>query len=176
MKTLFLSIASAVSLIMCSCTQTVPEQRRKVEPFALTEVRLLEGSRFYEAQEVNKQVLLQYEPDRLLAWFRKEAGLAPRGDVYGGWESMEIAGHSLGHYLSACSLMYASTGDRRFLERTTYNEVAREILEAESGEYVEKEYPLPGELTTGKKTVRVKLHAQEGLPLTALDTVRVLRR
>jgi DUF1680 family protein len=120
MKRLFLSVAAAVFLITCSSRQMEPEKPQAVEPFELSEVRLLEGSRFYQAQELNKEFLLRYEPDRFLAWFRKEAGLAPKGEVYGGWESMEIAGHSLGHYLSACSQMYASTGDPRFLERTRY--------------------------------------------------------
>ena len=64
--------------------------------------------------------LLKLEPDRLLAWFRKEAGLAPRAAVYGGWESEKLAGHSLGHYLSACALMYRATNDARFRDRITY--------------------------------------------------------
>ncbi len=108
------------ALVPCSCRRGEPESRRNVEPFALSEVRLLEGSRFHQAQELNREFLLRYEPDRLLAWFRKEAGLEPKAEVYGGWESMGIAGHSLGHYLSACSQMYASTGDRRFQERVNY--------------------------------------------------------
>ena len=33
---------------------------------------------------------------------------------------MTIAGHSLGHYLSACALMFAATGDVRFRERVNY--------------------------------------------------------
>jgi DUF1680 family protein len=37
-----------------------------------------------------------------------------------GWENETLAGHSLGHYLSACSMMYQTTGDKRFLERVNY--------------------------------------------------------
>jgi len=33
---------------------------------------------------------------------------------------MGVAGHTLGHYLSACSMMFASTGDERFRERVNY--------------------------------------------------------
>src|SRR5262249_23762680 len=44
----------------------------------------------------------------------------PKGEVYGGWESASLAGHSLGHYLSACSLMYAQTGESAFRERVDY--------------------------------------------------------
>jgi DUF1680 family protein len=79
-----------------------------VQPFPLGDVNLLEGP-FKHAQDLNEKVLLRYEPDRFLAWFRKEAGLKPKAQVYGSWESQQIAGHSLGHYLSACSLMYQAT-------------------------------------------------------------------
>ena len=40
--------------------------------------------------------------------------------MYGGWESEKLAGHSLGHYLSACALMYRATNDARFRDRITY--------------------------------------------------------
>lgn len=87
--------------------------------FPLEDVRLLDGP-FRRAMEANSAYLLRLEPDRLLSWFRKEAGLPPKGEVYGGWESQGIAGHSLGHYLSALSMTYASTGDARFRERVVY--------------------------------------------------------
>jgi hypothetical protein len=91
----------------------------KAMPFELQHVRLLDGP-FKRAMELDAAYLLRLEPDRLLSWFRKEAGLAPKGEVYGGWESDTIAGHSLGHYLSACAMMSASTDDARFKERISY--------------------------------------------------------
>ena len=90
-----------------------------VLPFELKEVKLLDGP-FKHATELNIQSLLNYEPDRLLAKFRSEAGLKPKAEHYHGWEDNTIAGHSLGHYLSACALMYQSTGDKRFLDRVNY--------------------------------------------------------
>ena len=93
--------------------------KRKAHPFQLTEVRLLDGP-FKQAMQLDAEYLLRLEPDRLLSWFRKEAGLKPKGTVYGGWESMGIAGHSLGHYLSACAMMFASSGDARFRDRVNY--------------------------------------------------------
>jgi uncharacterized protein len=62
---------------------------------------------------------LSLDPDRLLHNFRVNAGLPSSAKPYGGWEDphCELRGHSVGHYLSACSLMYASTGDARFKER-----------------------------------------------------------
>ncbi|MEI9904746.1 MAG: beta-L-arabinofuranosidase domain-containing protein [Asticcacaulis sp.] len=59
-------------------------------------------------------------PTASLHNFRVSAGLPPRGAVYGGWEAMGIAGHSLGHYLSACGLMYAQVKDDRFRQRIAY--------------------------------------------------------
>jgi len=87
--------------------------------FNLEAVRLLPGP-FYDNQQRDAKYLLSLEPDRLLARFREYAGLKPKGEIYGGWEAQGISGHSLGHYLSACSLMYAATGDPRFKQRVDY--------------------------------------------------------
>src|SRR6188768_2136699 len=84
-------------------------------PFELTAVRLLPGP-FRTAQELDARYLLALEPDRMLHNFRVNAGLPPRAPVYGGWESQEpwidirCHGHTLGHYLSACAMMFAATG------------------------------------------------------------------
>lgn len=91
----------------------------KALPFPLEDVRLIEGP-FQHAMDLNAAYLLKLEPDRLLHNYRKFAGLEPKAEGYPGWETQGIAGHSLGHYLSACSLMYASTGDARFRERVNY--------------------------------------------------------
>ena len=88
-------------------------------PFSIKDVRLLAGP-FKEAMEADARYLLEIEPDRLLSDFRVHAGLKPKGEKYGGWESSGLAGHTLGHYLSACSMEYAATGDGRFRERVSY--------------------------------------------------------
>ncbi len=88
-------------------------------PFSIKDVRLLEGP-FKEAMEADAHYLLEIEPDRLLSEFRAHAGLTPKGEKYGGWESSGLAGHTLGHYLSACSMEYAATGDTSFLHRVNY--------------------------------------------------------
>src|SRR3954462_6658202 len=97
----------------------------KVRAFPLSDVRLTEGP-FLNAQRRDEQYLLQLQPDRLLHNFRINAGLEPKAAVYGGWESQEpwvdirCHGHTLGHYLSACSLMYASTGHSELKQRVDY--------------------------------------------------------
>jgi len=89
---------------------------RAAESFALSDVELLD-SRFKDAMERNVEVLLELEPDRFLHNTRKYAGLEPKGELYGGWEQRGIAGHSLGHYLTAISQQFAVTGDPRFKQR-----------------------------------------------------------
>lgn len=89
----------------------------KAVPFALTDVRLLDGP-FQHAMELDRQYLLSLEPARLLHTFRLNAGLPSTAEPFGGWEEPkgELRGHFVGHYLSACALMYASTGDARVKE------------------------------------------------------------
>ena len=91
----------------------------RAELFPLKDVRLLD-SPFKVAQATDLDYLLQLEPDRFLAWFRKEAGLTPKAEVYHGWEDRGVAGHSLGHYLSAISAMWQATGDERLHARINY--------------------------------------------------------
>ncbi len=93
----------------------------KTEPFDLKQVRLL-NSIFKENMKRDLDYLLQLEPDRFLHSFRITAGLPSNAQPYGGWESPdgELRGHSMGHYLSGCSLMYASTGDDQLKARADY--------------------------------------------------------
>lgn len=88
-------------------------------PFELSEVTLLDGP-FRKATDLGIKTLLNYEPDRFLAGYYLEAGLPPKAEKYHGWEDETIAGHSLGHYLSAISMMYQTTGDSIFLKRVNY--------------------------------------------------------
>jgi len=103
--------------------------QKQVTPFPLEAVRL-KPSPYLTAVESNGVYLLRLEPDRLLHNFRVSAGLKPKGEVYGGWESLSLAGHSLGHYLSACSLMFAQTGNTQYHQRALY--IVSELKECQS--------------------------------------------
>lgn len=94
--------------------------------FPLKDVTLLE-SPFRRARSLDSSYLLLLKPDRLLHRFHRNAGLPVRDSVYGGWESEGLSGHTLGHYLSAASMMYASTGDEGMRQRVSYlvSELAR---------------------------------------------------
>src|SRR4051812_26962545 len=87
-------------------------------PFRLEDVRLLDGP-FREAMIRDQEYLLSLDEDRLLHTFRLTAGLPSSAQPLGGWEApdVELRGHAVGHYLSAVSIMYASTGDPRFKAR-----------------------------------------------------------
>ncbi len=90
--------------------------RIKVHPVPLGAVRL-KPSIYADAVETNRKTLLGLSPDRLLHNFHASAGLPVKGERYGGWEARGIAGHTLGHYLTACSLMFAQTGDTEVRDR-----------------------------------------------------------
>jgi DUF1680 family protein len=123
-------IVFSIVLGFYSCQKTV-EKRNYVKTdgpeivpfralqFDLENVKLREGP-FLKAMKLNEKILLNYEPDRFLANFRIEAGLKPKAEHYGGWESESLTGHSLGHYLSACSMMYKTTDNKEFLNRVNY--------------------------------------------------------
>ncbi len=101
----------------------------KVKPLPLSAVRLA-PSDFATAVDVNHRYLLGLSADRLLHNFRKYAGLTPRAGIYGGWESDSLAGHTLGHYLTALVLMQAQTGDPECRRRAEY--VVAELAEAQA--------------------------------------------
>jgi len=89
----------------------------KAYSFDLKNVKLLDGSPFKNAMDKDAAYLLSIDPKRLLHRFYLNAGLPTQGDVYGGWESDGLSGHTLGHYLSACAMMYASTANDQFKSR-----------------------------------------------------------
>jgi DUF1680 family protein len=90
----------------------------KAVPLPLSAVRLT-GGPLKKAQDLDAQYLLDLQPDRMLAFLRQRAGLDPKAQGYGGWDGpgRQLTGHIAGHYLSAVSMMYATTGDVRFKQR-----------------------------------------------------------
>jgi DUF1680 family protein len=107
--------------------QAVPDVAR---PLPLTAVRIT-GGPLRHAQDLDRAYLLRLEPDRMMAYYRKRAGLQPKAQGYPGWDGdgRNLTGHIAGHYLSAVSLMFAATGDARFKERADY--IVREMKEVQ---------------------------------------------
>ncbi|GAB3027951.1 glycoside hydrolase family 127 protein [Niabella terrae] len=88
-----------------------------VNAFALGDVSLLNGP-FQQARDLNIKVLLQYDVDRLLAGYRKQAGLPPKASSYPNWAGLD--GHIAGHYLSALAINYTATGNLACKQRMQY--------------------------------------------------------
>ena len=85
--------------------------------FPLSDVKLLDGP-FKQARDLNIEVLLKYDVDRLVAPYRKEAGLPEKAKCYPNWEGLD--GHVGGHYLSALAMNYAATGNAECKKRMDY--------------------------------------------------------
>ena len=90
----------------------------RARPLPLDAVRLT-GGPLKRAQDLDAQYLFGLAPARMLAPYRRRAGLPPNGEPYPGWDAggRNLTGHICGHYLSAVSLMFAATGDSRFKDR-----------------------------------------------------------
>ena len=114
------------TLTRAAGTPVLPPSAR---PLPLPAVRLT-PSDYATAVEVNRTYLLSLSSDRLLHNFMLYAGLPPKGDIYGGWESDTIAGHTLGHYLSALVFTYQQTGDTVCRERADY--IVAELARAQA--------------------------------------------
>ncbi|WP_421798275.1 beta-L-arabinofuranosidase domain-containing protein [Haliscomenobacter sp.] len=110
----FLLIANICSLLgICS---TNAQERLYSNSFSLAEVSLLEGP-FKHARDLNIQTLLQYDVDRMLNPYRKEAGLPEKAASYSNWDGLD--GHVGGHYLSAMAIN-AATGNAECKKRMEY--------------------------------------------------------
>ena len=120
-----------LKLLLAGMTMTVASQtalaQHELYPhhFDLEQVTLLDGP-MKTAMDLNIQVLMQYDVDRLLTPFVRQAGLASTIDKdskYYQWvtkhpnfrnwgdSSFDLSGHVGGHYLSALALAYAATHD-----------------------------------------------------------------
>ena len=107
--------------------------------FDLQEVTLLDGP-MKTAMDKNIEMLMQYDTDRLLTPFVRQAGLSATTDTksayyrweqkhpnfknWGGDAGFDLSGHVGGHYLSALALAYAASHDKaqraRLKERMDY--------------------------------------------------------
>lgn len=103
-----LSIAPALGV--------VAQDKLYKDEFPLGDITLLDGP-LKHARDLNVQVLLKYDCDRMLAPYRKEAGLQPRKPSYPNWDGLD--GHVGGHYLSALAIN-AVTGNEECRKRMEY--------------------------------------------------------
>ncbi|MBR6254319.1 MAG: glycoside hydrolase family 127 protein [Clostridiales bacterium] len=91
--------------------------------FALEEVQMTEP-RWTGKMALNAEFLEKMITYRVLAGFRRTAGIETDAEPYGGWEDSLIAGHGVGHYFSALAMRIAYLrGQVAALERITCEEL-----------------------------------------------------
>ena len=113
MKRLLIIAAALLAL----CFQMSAQDRLYDNEFPIGDVTLLDGP-FKHARDLNIDVLLQYDVDRLLAPFRAEAGLPKKAEYYPNWAGLD--GHVAGHYLTAMAMNYEQTGNEECRRRMEY--------------------------------------------------------
>ncbi|MCQ2196866.1 MAG: glycoside hydrolase family 127 protein [Bacteroidaceae bacterium] len=123
-----------VSLMLASmATGAYAQDKLYPNEFPLGQVKIVDGV-LKHARDLNIKTLLQYDCDRLLAPYRKEAGLQPKAKAYPNWDGLD--GHVGGHYLTAMAIN-AATGDEECRKRMEY--IISEI--AECAEANRKNHP-----------------------------------
>ena len=167
MRKLLIGVVVLFAVSICRAQSYIPERNNpkvlvgpivapKAYGFNLKDVRLL-NSPFRHAMEIDSAYLLSLSADRLLNRFFVNAGLPPKAPVYGGWESSGLSGHTLGHYLSACSMMYASTGAPAFAARVRY--IVDELAKCQQARKTGYVGAIPNEDTLWAKVARGDIHS-----------------
>ena len=97
----------------------VPENQYtayKENQFALDDV-IVTDDYYKGAQDLDIDFLKAFDNDRLLVGFRENAGIKTSAARYNGWENSLIAGHDVGHYLSAAAQGVMTTGDEELASK-----------------------------------------------------------
>ena len=94
---------------------------------------LTDGTMFSTSQKTGLKYVLDYNPDRMLAPAYTALGKSPKASNYGGWESRQIQGHMLGHYLSALAGFYYQTGSKDAKEKLDYTVKCIKEIQREDG-------------------------------------------
>ncbi|MBP5507076.1 MAG: glycoside hydrolase family 127 protein [Prevotella sp.] len=105
-----------LTTLLVFATMAEAQDRLYADEFPLGDVTLLDGP-LKKARDLNIKTLLQYDCDRMLAPYRKEAGLTPKKKAYPNWDGLD--GHVGGHYLTAMA-MNAATGSDECRQRMEY--------------------------------------------------------
>ena len=88
-----------------------------INQFDLEDV-VITDNYYLSAQEGDIDFLKRFDNDRILYRFRDTAGIDTKGaKTYKGWEDSLIAGHSVGHYLTAVAQAIRATNDEELKEK-----------------------------------------------------------
>ncbi len=131
-----MALSIVLSLFGCVKNEKLP----RVEPlekalndFSMGDVELCDEYT-KNAFSLEVKYLKSLDAEKLLKGFCEIAGVESDATKYGGWETSAIQGHTLGHYLTAVSQAYATSGDeelKNIADRIV--EVLAECQNKESG-------------------------------------------
>ncbi|MBQ1464310.1 MAG: glycoside hydrolase family 127 protein [Ruminococcus sp.] len=102
--------ACSAAAVAGSMSLAIPERssafQADITDFSISDVTMTDD---YCTNAFTKEMeyLMSFDTEKLLAGFRDNAGLSTNGATrYGGWENTNIAGHCVGHYLTALAQAY----------------------------------------------------------------------
>lgn len=112
------------------CVEAMPSFT-DLEDFSMADVAIMDA---YETNAFALEVeyLKSLDADKLLKGFCDIAGVESDATLYGGWENSAIQGHTMGHYLTALSQAYATSGDSELL--TIINHIVDVMAECQNAD------------------------------------------
>ena len=119
----FFALSALKSVQIQADTRKGAQEMSYISAFSLDQVSITDE---YIINAVNMELayLLEFDVNKLLAGFRQTAGLDTKGARrYSGWEDSLIGGHTLGHYLTACSQAYAGAMVSQDNKKALYDKV-----------------------------------------------------
>lgn len=108
-------MALSIALSLFGCTKDNKLEKAlpletALSDFSMEDVKLLDAYT-QNAFSLEVKYLKSLDAERLLKGFCEISGVESDAVKYGGWETSAIQGHTLGHYLTAVSQGYATSGD-----------------------------------------------------------------
>lgn len=109
----------SILLLLGGCIINNNVQAQKVEPLEQIYSTQITSGDMKSLEQKDIEFIMSLNTDKLLYHFRQRANLSQSAGIsaYGGWESSDLRGHTLGHYLSALSILYAQSGNTEAKKR-----------------------------------------------------------
>lgn len=131
-----MALSIVLSLFGCTKNSELPKAQpleNALTDFSMADVELIDEYT-QNAFSLEVEYLKNLDAEKLLKGFCEIAGVKSDVTKYGGWETSAIQGHTLGHYLTAVSQAYATSGDEELKKIVDYIvEVLAECQNKETG-------------------------------------------
>ncbi len=85
--------------------------------YSMADVEMKDGY-LINGTEKMEDYLKSFDIDKCVSGFRRTAGLSSESNTYGGWETSLIAGHAIGHYITALAQGYNNTNDADLIAKS----------------------------------------------------------